>query len=270
MPMLTIQRCAITCLMVLLLAAGAVACLDRFGKQSRVSGRTGTLRDPDIVKELVDDPRGAYRVWKSGGYRGRTVVFIADRWESFDPGELIPAQMYRAYPLELYNTARLLEEEHLDGTTFLYVASMNKIIRKIVAVVPPSEVNRMRQLAPKVKDSGVSREGVFLSRQGFPRWYTSAANFTGSPEPVLLYVGASYFRGAEPEDLYRQLSSAGLRTDCVILCNEAGKESVTARETAKLRRFAGILGLALPADGTDGTALSRPRTQTPAPGAPAR
>ena len=263
MQTLTTRRSGITCLIILVLAAAAVVGLDSFGKGSRVYGTSGTLQDKKVVKKLVDDPVGAYRVWKGGGFRGRTVVFLADRWESFDPGELIPGRMYRAYPLELYNTARLLEEEHLDATTFLYVASMNKVIRKIVAVVPESEVDRMKQLAPKVKDSRVSRDGVFLSRQGFPRWYTTAANFAGDSEPALLYVGASYFRSAEPEELYRRLSSAGLRTDCVVLCYERGKTTVTPNETAKLERFAGLLGMTIPAAAPAGSALPRP--QLPAP-----
>jgi uncharacterized small protein (DUF1192 family) len=264
MQTLTPRRSIITCLIVLLLAAGAILGLDRFGKNSRVMGHAGSLQDKKVAKELVENPGDAYRIWKKEGYRGRTVVFVAEKWESFDPGELIPQAMFRAYPLELYNTARLLEEEHLNGTTFLYVASMNGLVRRIVAVVPEAEVERMRQQVPKVKDSQASAKSVFLSRQGFPRWYTTAANYSGAGEPVLLYVGASYFKFADPEELYRQLSSAGVQTDSVILCSETGKEGVTAQEVAKLKGFAKLIGLATPAAGSAGPAALPNGAQTPA------
>src|SRR6185369_15888559 len=125
---------------------------------------------------------------------------------SFDPGDLIPVQMFRAYPLQLYNTARLIEDNQLTDVTFLYVASLNKICRRIVAILPESEVGRMKELAIKSKDARVGDKGIFASRQGYPRWFTTAAGFSGIGEPALLYIGASYFKNAEPEELFRQLT----------------------------------------------------------------
>jgi hypothetical protein len=241
-PMST-RRSITTCLIIIFLTATALVWLDRFGKSSRVVGQTGAIEAQQIVKKMVDDPKEAYRIWRNAGYQGRTILYIADRWESFDPGELIPAQMFRAYPLQLYNTAKLLEDEHLSGVTLLYVASMNKIIRRIVAIMPESEVGRLAVAARKSKDHRVSDKEVFVSRQAFPRWYSTGANFSGVAEPVLLYVGASYFKYAEPEDLYRQLVKAGLQTDCVILCSEAGKVTVSAKEIAKLNVFARLIGM---------------------------
>lgn len=263
MHILTSRRSALTTLAVLAVTACALLGLDGFGKGSRVTGRAGTLQDGNMVRELVDDPTEAYRVWKKRGYRGRTAVFVADRWESFDPGELIAAQMYRAYPLKLYNSAQLLEARHLDPVTFLYVASMNNMLRGVVAVLPEAEVERMRQLAPGVKDSRAGSRGVFLSRQGFPRRFCSGGNFgnfAAVSEPVLLYVGASYFRSAEPEELYRQLISAGLETDCVVLCRELQKREVGGGERAKLERFARLLGNSPPPAGaaTPGGAAAHP------------
>jgi hypothetical protein len=151
--------------------------------------------------------------------------------------------MFRAYPLQLYNTARLLEEEHLSGVTLLYVASMNKVIRRIVAIMPEEEVGRMAVAVRKAKDHRVSDKEVFVSRQAFPRWYSTGANFGGAAEPVLLYVGASYFKHATPEDLYQQLVNVGLKTDCIVLCNEAGKDTVSSKEVAKLNVFARLIGI---------------------------
>ncbi len=247
MQALSTRRSITTCLIIVLLTAGALVWLDHFGKSSRVISSTGTIQSQQIVRNIVDDPKEAYLIWRKSGYQGRTILYIADRWESFDPGELIPAQMFRAYPLQLYNTAKLLEDEHLSGVTLLYVASMNKIIRRIVAIMPEAEVGRLAVSARTSKDHRVSDKEVFVSRQAFPRWYSTGANFGGVAEPVLLYVGASYFKQAEPEDLYRQLVKAGLQADSVILCNEAGKDSVSAKEVAKLNVFGRLIGI-VPSD----------------------
>lgn len=233
----------ITAMIITLLATLVMIGIDRFGRNSRVFGPTGAIQAQSIVKKRVDDPRQAYRIWKDAGYRGRTIVFVSDRWESFDPEELLPAQMYRAYPLPLYNTSRLFEDDHLNGVTFLYVASLNRIVRKIVAIVPEGEVGRMKEAARRVKNSRVSGKGVYITRLGFPRWFTTGAKFDGTGEPALVYIGASYFRHAEPEELYRQLASSGLQTDCILLCNEIGKDTITPTEVAKLNRFARLIGM---------------------------
>ncbi|MEI6702870.1 MAG: hypothetical protein WCL71_04955 [Deltaproteobacteria bacterium] len=242
MHTLTTRNCFIVGALFILISLVALVAIDRFGKNSRVIGSTGIIHAQNVYRKQVDSPKDAYRIWREAGYRGRTVVFIADRWESFDPGELIPAQMFRAYPLQLYNTAKRLEDDYLNGTTFLYVASMNKICRRIVAILPESEVDRIGKMASKSKDYRVSNKGVYVSRQGFPRWYMTGDKFAGVDEPALLYVGASYFKHAEPEELYRQLRAVGLQTDCVILCNEEGKDSVTPKEVAKLNKFAQLIG----------------------------
>jgi len=242
MHTLTTRNCFIVGALFILISLVALVAIDRFGKNSRVIGSTGIIHAQNVYRKQVDNPKDAYRIWREAGYRGRTVVFIADRWESFDPGELIPAQMFRAYPLQLYNTAKRLEDDYLNGTTFLYVASMNKICRRIVAILPVSEVDRIGKMASKSKDYRVSNKGVYVSRQGFPRWYMTGDKFAGVDEPALLYVGASYFKYAEPEELYRQLRASGLQTDCVILCNEEGKDSVTPKEVAKLNKFAQLIG----------------------------
>jgi hypothetical protein len=244
MHVMSVRRYITTSLIIVFLTVGTLVWLDRYGKSCRVIDPTGSIQEQAIIKKMVDDPKEAYRIWRNSGYQGRTILYVADRWESFDPDTLIPAQMFRAYPLRLYNTAKLLEEEHLSGVTLLYVASMNKIIRRIVAIMPVDEVARLAVTVRNSKDYRVSDKQVFVSRQAFPRWYSSGANFGGVAEPVLLYVGASYFKHAEPEVLYRQLVKAGLQTDCVVLCNETGKATVSANEIAKLNVFARLIGMA--------------------------
>lgn len=243
MNLLTARSCLLSSMLILLISAGAIYGIDRFGRNSRVFGTIGSLQAPTVVKKQVAAPQDAYRLWKEAGYQGRTIVFVADRWESFDPGELIPSQMFRAYPLQLYNTARLLESDYLNGVTLLYVASMNKICRRIVAILPEGEVDRLKKMARTSKDYQVSEKGIFVSRQGYPRWFTARVTDVNAGEPVLLYIGASYFKHAEPDELYRQLASSGLQTDCVILSTESGKDSVTPAEVSRLNRFARLIGI---------------------------
>ena len=247
----TIRGIAATCGIVFVLAASVLIGIDGYGKGRRIYGATGAIRDRQIVKRMVNSPVDAYRLWKDAGYRGRTVLYIAEKWETFDPGELIPAQMYRAYPLQLYNTARLLEEEHLSGVTFLYVAAMNGISREILSIVPEAEIVRMKDAARKVKNFRVDGRGVYISRQGFPRIFTTAAAFTGVAEPVLVYVGASYFNYGNPDELYRQLVAARVQTDCIVLCAEEGKGSVTRNDLDKLAAFARLIGMPPPSIGPD-------------------
>lgn len=261
MHKLTTSQSIFTCLTIVVLTAVTIFGIDRFGINSRVFGPVGTIQVQNISKKLVDKPTDAYRTWKEAGYRGRTIVYVSDRWESFDPAELIPAQMFRAYPLQLYNTAKLFEDSHLTDVTFLYVASLNSIVRKIVAILPESEVGRMKEAARRVKNSRVSDKGVYITRQGFPRWFTTGATFDGTGEPALVYIGASYFRNAEPEDLYRQLNSSGLQTDCIVLCNEMGKDTVTTEEIAKLNRFARLIGILTTSAQPDGKASSNLQPQ---------
>src|SRR6185369_13141466 len=96
----------------------------------------------------------------------------------------------------------------------------------------------------------------YITRQGFPRWFTTGSKFDGTGEPALLYIGASYFRNTEPEDLYRQLSSSGLQTDCIILCDEKEKHTVTPIEIAKLKRFARLIGISTASEGSSGIKTS--------------
>ena len=258
MHTLTTRRSMIMCVVVVALSTVAVLGVDRLGRSSRVIGPHGAIQAQTIAKSEVDNPADAYRTWKSAGYRGRTIVYVSGGWESFDPGELVPVQMFRAYPLQLYNTARLIEDTRLTDITFLYVAALNKICRRIVAILPESEVSRMKGVARTSKDVRVSEQALFVSREGFPRWFTTVAGLECAGEPVLLYVGASYFKSAEPEELFHRLASCGLRTDCIVLCREKGKDSVSPREIDRLDRFARLIGIN-PTRITD-SGVSRPGT----------
>lgn len=230
--------------------------LDARGVARRQVGPSGALAAPQVVKRLVATPGDAYLLWKEAGYRGRTVVFVSGSWPSFVPGERIPDQMYRAYPLQLFNTAQVFEKENLDRLSFLYVAALNGIARSIVAVLPLDEFARQRQAALKAKDRRIGADGVYFPREGYPRRFTTAAALTPPAEPVLLYVGASYFATSDAEGLFRQLNAAGLKADCVVLCAETETPGLGPREAGELERFARLIGAA-PGGGAPAQAGSR-------------
>ncbi len=264
MPELTVRRCCAIFAIVAFFAVVVIAALHRLGSESRVVGKSGLIGSPDIVKLMADDPSEAYRIWKEFGYRGRIIVYLADRWETCNPDEMIPAPLARPYPLSLVNPARFLEENNLNGATFLYIASLNRITRKIVALLPPGEISRMVGATKRGKDFQITSSGIDDSRQGFPRRFTTVDHFAGSGEPVLLYVGASCLRAVEPEELYRLLIKSGVTTDCVILCREKGKDSVSPVEVAKLHRFARLMGLRTLSGSRGATRYVAPMAAVPA------
>jgi hypothetical protein len=108
--------------------------------------------------------------------------------------------------------------------------------------VPEEEFARQRQAALKAKDRRIGDREVYFPREGYPRRFTTAATLSAPHEPVLLYVGASYFLKADADQLYRQLNAAGLRADCVVLCAETESAGLGPREAAQLSRFAQLIG----------------------------
>ncbi|GFO70105.1 hypothetical protein GMLC_36840 [Geomonas limicola] len=230
------------CLSLVVLFVLALYGLNAYGVSTRHAGPAGSIGRARAVTHLLQNPTDAYALWKEAGYRGRTVVFVSGNWPSFVPGERLPEQMYRAYPLELFNTAQVFEKDSLDRLSFLYVAALNGIARSIVAVLPEEEFARQRQAALKAKDHRILDGEVYFPREGYPRRFSTAARLRAPGEPVLLYVGASYFSAATADELYRQLSTAGLRSDCVVLCAETESQGLGPRAAAELNRFARLIG----------------------------
>ena len=230
-----------------LLALATLFSLERYGRGNRSFGSVGGLTDSRVPKFLVATPQDAYRIWKSAGASGRSVLFVSGRWEELEASETeVDPPMSRPYPLRLYRIARVLEQEHLSAANFLHVAGLNGIARRIVALLPERGYAEMRQAAGASKNGRITGDQVYLPRQGFPRWFTSAARFRGEDEPVLLYVSAAYFKEASPEELFRHLTSQGVRTDCIILCRGAGSADPAGPEQAGLNRFAALLGMVAP------------------------
>jgi hypothetical protein len=235
-----IKQSVLICTVIAVAAIGSLIALDTYGKSNRVYPGAGRLDAREVEKIMVEIPAEAYSAWKSRGFKGRTVLFVSDKWERLD-GTVEPP-VSRPYPLNVYRLPELWERAELTSANFLYVASLNRIIRRIVAILPQKEYDQVAERARIAKDFRIGSGEVYFPYQGFPRWFTTGAGFKGEKEPVLLYVSAAYFKNADPEELFRQLTGAGVAADCVILCTASGDAGVTERERNRLIRFARLAG----------------------------
>jgi len=227
-----------------LLALALAVCvgLDRFGRSARRFGAVRAVgRDP-IRPTLVALPEDAYRFWKRQGFHGRTILCLADSWDRLNLKEYAEEDdARRSYPLKVYRFADHFEEKFLDSRNFLYVAALQGIARKIVAVLSPAAFDLARDHAHHAKNARVDAQEVYETHEGFPRWFTTLGGLTPPGEPVLIYVSASMFRSARPEELLAALSRRGVRSDAVLLCSLAGDRTVSDTERRALGDFARLL-----------------------------
>lgn len=251
-----VQRHLITTVAIALALALTVTLLDRYGRAARVFARVGGIDDRSVARHLVATPRDAYGIWKEMGLKGRTILFISDAWERLDVSNVGDIPLSRAYPLKLYHIPTVMEEKGLNDSNFLYVAALNGIAREIVAILSPEGFRQMTEMARQANNKRITPTEVYLTHQGFPRWFTTGEHFRGPGEPLLVYVSASYFKNAEPELLLQQLRASGIRTDCIVLCEVAENDRVTALEREKLHRFARLLGMA--ADRAEQSSVTMP------------
>jgi len=222
--------------------AGAVCIgLDRYGKSARHLGTVQTVGVSGIEPVLVDTPENAYRFWREKGFHGRTILYVASGWERIDPDEFSIEDPRRAYPLKVYRQADQIEENFLDARTFLYVAAMQGIARRVIAVVSPAAFDEAKVLARRAKNARITADAVFVTYHGFPRWFTTLAQLPSPDEPVLLFVGASAFRDHGPDEVLAMLRKKGVRTDAAILCAMPGDGAVTDKERRDLADFARLL-----------------------------
>jgi hypothetical protein len=229
---------------ILILAAVIVYSLDRYGRNSRVYRATGLIDAPQVVKRVVATPNDAYLAWKQSGVRGRTTLFIVDAWEKLDIADTPPIPMSRPYPLKPFSIPEWYGRQIISQANILFIASMNGIVRQVVAILSPEGFADRLTVARDSIDKKIGDNTIYLPHQGFPRWFTTVSGFSGEHEPVLVYVGASIFRSTEPEELFRKLKETRLETDLVVLCLMEGNNQVTAIEREKLLHFARLVGIA--------------------------
>ena len=235
---------------IVLSLAVTVLVLDRYGHNSRTFRSSGAIDAAQVEKRIVGTPGEAYACWKSRGLRGREAVFVADAWDRLDIDESPSIPMSRPYPLKPYDIARSFERNTVTQANLLFIASLNGIVRSVVAVLSPAAYAERSAGVQGFRGKGPSGGMVFQPHQGFPRWFTTPTGFRGSREPVLLYVGASIFKSTGPDELFRKLKDTGLQSDCVLLCLMDGDPGVTAREREKLVEFARLAGVPPPGERT--------------------
>ena len=234
-------RLYLLCLSIATLLQASCYGLDRYGRESRRLGQPRLVGAEGVTPLLVATPQEAYGAWRRGGYRGRTILFIADGWDRLDPSRFSEPEPHLAYPIKTYRIADRIESHFLEARTFLYLASLQGVARRIVAVLSPEDFARERELALRAKNARVDEDTVYLTHQGFPRWFASLAGLPPQDEPVLLYVAASAFRSYRPGQLLGALRAKGIRSDAAVLCTLAGEPGVTERERLDLHEFAGLL-----------------------------
>ena len=231
----------VLCVLILVLAVVSCFGLDRYGKSSRRSGPAWRVGRDAVTPLVVASPEAAYRAWKAGGYRGRTVLYLADGWDRFDPNQFNEPESHLAYPIKTYRIADRIESRFLEARTFLFLATLQGIARRIVAVVSPENFVQASQAALLSKNARVTDTTVYVTHQGFPRWFTTLGGLPAQSEPVLLYVAASAFRSYRPQEVLEALRRQGVQSDAVILCSLAGDSGVSPAERLDLAEFAGLL-----------------------------
>lgn len=220
------------------LAATATS-LDAYGRSRRSAGPAHPFsagRAPVVTVDSADD---AYRAWRARGHRGRTVVSLSSRLYFVAPDWRAPVrQPGGGGPM---NPADALERA-LDPKNFLLVAVERGVAREIRHVLPESVF--AEKVALGRAERGVRLEGSGLSapEYGTPRLLTTLAGLPADPEPVLLFVSASFFLEGDGAETFRRLSASGLVTDLVVLSRSHDDPGVGPAQREQLAAFAALLG----------------------------
>ena len=217
--------------------------LDAYGRRARTYGAAGPLGSLEASAVFIGTPRDAYRLWKERGYKGRVILYVGERWARLDPNEYNIPPLYRPYPLPLYNLPMERERGFLDDGNFLFMAALNGIARRVDAVLTPAGFAEIDIQARQARNASFGDGRTLLTHNGFPRVFSTVTTVRSPGEPVLLYVGASYFRVRNAAHLLQALNYIGLRADLVILCAEENDASLPSTARMELLRFAELAGL---------------------------
>ncbi|AJE02509.1 hypothetical protein [Geobacter pickeringii] len=233
----------------ILLCATALAGINHYGLSRRVYRTVGTVTDATVDRAEVETPENAYAHWRTTGVWGRKILFFAGEWEKIAPERFFDVPLERNYPLAFFNYGKALEEQRLDRRSFLYVATVTGIVREMGVVLPEAIYQHLAEQARSAKNARFLDGAVSLTYHGLPRTFMTLRHLRAPAEPLLVYVGASFFREHTPEELRAALVSAGVRTDSLVLCRMAGDERVTPEERERLAAFARLLGMAAAREG---------------------
>jgi hypothetical protein len=228
---------------ILLLCGTALFGVNRYGLAQRTFGVSGAVTESGIDRAEVGTPEEAYARWRASGAHGRKVLCFVGEWEKIDPERFFEVPQERRYPLEFFNYGKALEKLRLDRTTFIYVATVTGIVRDLGVVLPEPGYRLLAEQARSAKNARFLADSLSLTYHGLPRTFMTLRQFRASAEPVLVYIGASFFRDHTPQQLSTALVEAGVRTDSLILCRMAGDERVSGEERERLAVLARLLGM---------------------------
>lgn len=227
---------------ILLAALCAAWGMDRYGKSQRSVRAAGPAVSGAVRRVVVPDPAEAFKLWRKEHQRGRTVLFFGRAWPKVQPDAFLEVPEVRNYPLPLSNYVTFLEERVLDRSTFLFLATETGIARRVVAVVSEPAFQAAQEANRTAKHQETVAEGLLVPYMGFPRIFTTLKGLSSPEEPVLVYVAADFFQGSSADELKRRLAEAGVLSDLIVLCEQAGDPEVSEGARRELARFAMLLG----------------------------
>ena len=170
----------------------ALISLDGYGRNSRLTGQSHSINDPQLIKMSVDSPEQAYSLWKLNRFKGRVVVSLSRRLNFVTPDKssLIPGM---SFPLKVFNLSRSIETD-LRPENFLLVAVETNIAREVIHIVPEMVFYEKLKYAGTEEGVTITEGRIKVTFFGSPRVITTMSSFEPPDEPVLLYINASIFR----------------------------------------------------------------------------
>lgn len=222
--------------------AGAVAAVDTLGKSRRIAGPAHPLR-AGVPVITIDSAEEAFRLWKTRGLHGRIVVSLSSRLYFVEPEVELSALSAAAG--RIVDPAGVAERS-LGPLNFLWMALERGVARELRHVLPdPVFAEKAASiLGDPLVEAG--HDAIRAPYLGSPRLLTTLGGLGAPPEPVLLFVSASFFADRSAADVARRLASLGLRTDLVVLCRSLDDPEVTPLEQARLEQLAALLGAVAP------------------------
>ncbi|MDP2166928.1 MAG: hypothetical protein Q8J64_01200 [Thermodesulfovibrionales bacterium] len=226
---------------VLLFFSLTLISLEAYGRNSRASGIGHPLDSHQMVIASVDYPEEAYLLWKNTGYKGRVVVSLSSRlnFVHTENNALIPQEV-SSFPVTVHNLPAEAEKG-LNAKNFLFAAMKTGVAREVISILPEAVFREKQDYTGAEEGVRVLKGRIEVPFFGSPRTITAMPYFKSPGEPVLLFINASFFRGHEPEEVFRGLVNTALTADYVVLCRSFDDPEVGDADRERLRSFEMLL-----------------------------
>lgn len=182
-------------------------------------------------------------LWRRAGVRGRRVVHLSRFLHFVSVDNVVPPGLEK-FPVATFDLVEAYKSR-VDPRNWLWVALQEGLIREIVHVLPPADLeSRRRSLVGA--GSGIWFEGDAILTHELGSRRRLMSRLPRSREPVLLTVDASFLELVPPESLGQSLRKSPLQTDLFVLSYSSDNADVTDEGRQGLDQFAGSLGVKRP------------------------